>query len=64
MATRFALVLAVAAEPIERLIESHYPSHYVVSRLGREQRIEIDGHLDEEAWHEARPAKYAYLEPI
>ena len=52
MALRFSLVVFAAAGPIERLIESHYPSHYVVSRLGAGQRIEIDGHLDEEAWRE------------
>lgn len=38
--------------PIERLINAHYPSQYVVQRLQKGQEIDIDGHLEEDAWAE------------
>ncbi|CAK9099323.1 Protein SRG1 (AtSRG1) (Protein SENESCENCE-RELATED GENE 1), partial [Durusdinium trenchii] len=38
--------------PVERLINYHYPSQYVVQRLRKGQDINIDGHLEEDAWSE------------
>ncbi|CAK9054954.1 unnamed protein product [Durusdinium trenchii] len=57
--TRYAVVAFFAfvhgkelETPVERLINYHYPSQYVVQRLRKGQDINIDGHLEEDAWSE------------